>query len=256
MTVTKEKKGRERLTLRDSVDLYALINQWVEDNIDEVEFNEGALPDDLARLLDEVDASVAERVDGFAFKVDEFIGKAATAKATKDRSARREKVYANIIKSMKAYGFAQVQRNNGEPLKGITASLRIQRNGGNASVECSLTPEQLIDATDCRLAVPAIQTHPLARFLSASVTVSLNKELLAAAYETRAEALADEALLIGESDIEALFTDPDDAARAALATPEDTERLLEQMRHVYVTAALATEFPGITCTRGSHLRID
>lgn len=256
MTATKETRSRDRLTLRDSVDLYALINQWVEDNIDEVEFNEGALPDDLARLLDEVDASVAERVDGFAFKVDEFIGKAATAKATKDRAARREKVYANIIKSMKAYGFAQVQRNNGEPLKGITASLRIQRNGGNASVECSLTQEQLLDATDCHLVGPAISEHPLGQFLTATVEVTLNKELLAYHYEARAAVLASEARLIGESDIEAEFTDPDDAARAALATPEEIERLLEQMRRVYVTAALATEFPGITCTRGSHLRID
>src|SRR4051812_17372682 len=112
------KAPKEKLTLRDSVDLLAMLQAAIEEHVDEIELNEGALPDWMAHLLDEVDAALMERVDALAKVIDDFEGFASSAKATKDRAARRQKVWENAIKSMKSYAMLQVQRVGGGFVRG------------------------------------------------------------------------------------------------------------------------------------------
>lgn len=254
MSATKTKAPPTKLTIRDGVDLYALINAYVEEHIDEIELNEGAMPYDLAQLLDEVDAAMMQRVDAFAAKVDEFSGYAATAKATKDRAARREKVWSNVIKSMKHYGLLQVQRNAGEPLKGAAATLRMQRNG-QPSIECALTDDELIFASECSLVGPSIGDHPLGRFIDVTLAVTLDKKALGTAYEARRIELEAEAWLLGESDARQCIADKADQAPDPL-TQDFIDATLAHMRSQYIAESLATEFPGVVVTRGVHLRID
>ncbi|HVX40318.1 MAG TPA: siphovirus Gp157 family protein [Gemmatimonadaceae bacterium] len=256
------KAPREKLTLRDDVDLYLAINRYVEDHIDELELNGGALPDDLAALLDEVDASRAERVDAIAKKIDEFSGNAAAAKATKDRAARREKVWNNTIAAIKGYAKHQVERSGGEPLKGTIATLRLQKNG-QASTEHTYTNEQLLAIADRGVLVTREESargdvpSPLAKYISVERLAKLDTKAIAAAYEARRAELEVEAELIGPSDIaEAAGVDPADVCPLNTVANEIIAERLAAARAKYIAENLAAEFPGVTVTRGYHLRID
>lgn len=257
MSAATKKAPRETLTLRDDVDLYIAINRYVEEHIDEIELNGGALPDDLAALLDEVDASRAERVDAIAKKLDEFSGNAAAAKATKDRAARREKVWNNTIAAIKAYAKHQVERAGGDPLKGTIATLRLQKNG-QASTEHAYTNDDLIALHDLGATLGYAgdegRAHPLLKYIALQRVATLDTRAIAAAYETRRAELEAEAELIGESDIDEevlAAMGPNDPTRAA-----GVADVLAQMRATYIADNLAAEFPGVTVTRGFHLRID
>lgn len=243
---TKAPKMRERLTLRDVTDLLLLVGDYVETHVDELELNGGALPDDLAQLLDEIEAATADRVDAIAAKIDEFVGYATTAKATEDRAARRRRVWENATKALKAYALRQVERHGGTPLKGAAATLRLQRNGA-PSVEVRFTDEQLLD-------LASVETHPLARFLTVQRVAKLDSRALGAAYEARRAELEGEAELIGESDVAGLADDVN-AAEGAVSSGE-LERRVSEARDLYVADHLAAEFPGVACVRGHHLRID
>jgi hypothetical protein len=252
----RQAKPKEKLTLRDATDLSILVSTYIEDHVDEIELNGGALPDDLAKLLDEIDAATAERVDAVVFKIEEFTANAAAAKAIADHATRRRKVHDNAAKALKAYAFYQVQRSGGTRLEGTASVLRIQNNG-QASTECSLTAQQLLAAHDQACGAIDEPEHPLACFITVERVASLDTRTLAAAYEARRAAIEDESLLLAESDM------PDDVRHAFnVAHLIDADRVvavaraLEQMRRDYVADNLANEFPGVTVTRGVHLRID
>lgn len=253
------KAPREKLTLRDTVDLLSLLQGAIEDHVDEIELNEGALPDWLAQLLDEVDAALMERVDALAKVIDDFEGFASSAKATKDRAARRQKVWENAVKSMKAYGMLQVQRIGGGFVKGKSAVLRIHNNSAPATT-VNLTDEQLLEicAIDAsNILVAGYKPHPLSPYLSVTRVVSIDKKALAAAFEARRDELARESELLGETDLPdevqqsiALNDDGDDTRHQHLAGAA-----IDGMRRNYVTTQLESEFPGVSVVRGVHLRI-
>lgn len=256
-------KVKERLTLRDTVDLLSLLQNAIEDHVDEIELNEGALPDWLALMLDEVDAALMERVDALAKVIDDFEGFASSAKATKDRAARRQKVWENTVKSMKAYGMLQVQRVGGGFVRGKSATLRIQNNSA-PSTFVDLANEQLLEICDedarnlLAPAKPDYKAHPLSRFVSVTRVAVVDKKALAVAYEARGDELVRESELLGESDL------PDEAQQSIALNDDGDETRHQQladaaiagMRRNYVTECLASEFPGVSVVRGQHLRID
>jgi hypothetical protein len=235
-----------KLTLRDTTELELLLDQWIEEHIDEVELGGGALPDDLAQLLDEVQASRAERADAIAAKVDRLTGDATAAKATKDRAARRERVATNAMKAIKAYAMREVQRLGGEPIRGTACVLRMQKNGGKPAVEVRFENEQLLAFKDTNTT--------LSRFITIDRVARLDSDAIAVAYLARQTELEQEVELLGESDIPEEALDalgPDDPTRR-----EAIPHVLQLMRSKYIARTLADEFPGVTVTRGFHLRID
>jgi hypothetical protein len=254
----RQAKPKEKLTLRDATDLSILVSTYIEDHVDEIELNGGALPDDLAKLLDEIDAATAERVDAVVFKIEEFTANAAAAKAIADHATRRRKVHDNAAKALKAYAFYQVQRSGGTRLEGTASVLRIQNNG-QASTECSLTPDELLTAHDQACGAIYEPEHPLAKFIKVARVASLDMKALVAAYDARRDELAAEAEFLGEADI----SDEDAIAIADFGanTKGGTEQqavvdVLATMRANYIRHHLAAEFPGVTSVRGQHLRID
>jgi len=258
MTAAAVKPSKPKLTLRDTSDLMLELNRYIDDHVDELELNGGALPDDLARLLDEIDASRGERADAIAFKLDEFTGYATTAKATKDRAARRQKVWDNAITALRAYALREVERLGGAPIKGASAVLRIQINGGAPATECRFDNEQLLAFADASVqtepregGIARYVAHPLAAFITVVRTAVLDKKALGAAYEARRAELERDIALLSESDIPWL-----DGQRPENATPEQVEVILADMRAKYIADNLAAEFPGITVTRGHHLRVE
>lgn len=248
MTTATTKAPAPKLTLKDTTDLELLVDRWIEDHIDEVEINDGALPDDLAQLLDEVQASRAERADAIAFKLDRLAGDVMTAKATKDRAARRERVAANVIKAIKAYAKREVERGGGGPIKGTACVLRIQINGGKPAVDVRFENEQLLAFADSSAPRSAnladvihYQPHPLARFIVVQRVAQVDTDRLALAYAARRDELAlMEAL--------ELSVDGGPESKNDLTVAEQAAIRIDQI--------LAAEFPGITVSRGTHLRVD
>lgn len=248
-------KEKPRLTLRDTTDLFLELDRYLDEHVDEIEMNGGALPDDLAALLDEIALAHKNRVDALAAKLDEFAGLAATAKATKDRAARREKVWTNTAAAIKKYVLHELERLAVDRIIGATAVLRRQINSAPA-VECTLTPEQLMDICDDD------EPHPLVPYLTVKREAVLDRKALAVAYLARREQLEAETPLLDESALTTLewAQVADFGARADGATAHDeaeaVQWILEQKRRAYIADNLAAEFPGITVTRGYHVRID
>jgi hypothetical protein len=255
MTSTLQQAQREpKLTLRDTTDLFLSINRWVEEHVDEVELNAGALPDDLAELLDQVDAAQHERADALAAKLDEFTGYVATARATKDRAARRQRVWENTISAIKAYVLRELDRLGVDRIRGATAVLRAQRNS-QPSVECSVDAADLLLLAD---GTPARPDHArLLPFLTVQRTATIDKKKLAAAYERRCAELEREVQLLGESDIPDEYASRlEELARHGVSRRHAIASLLDEMRRQYIAHALDAEFPFVSCVRGVHLRID
>lgn len=244
-TATKAPKVRETLTLRDTSDLLLLVDAWIEQHIDELELNGGALPDDLAALLDEVQGSRETKGEAIVFKLDQYSGNAASAKATKDRAARREKVWGNTIAALKAYAVREIERAGGEKIKAASATLRLQASP--VSTEVRFDNEQLLAFADAN-------AGPLARFITVTRVATVDKKTLAVAYELRLAEL--------NAEVEAFTFDdlaPDIIEMCGPEDPTGFDRrvdALERMRTDYVANRLASEFPGVSCTRGLHLRID
>ncbi len=239
------KKPRETLTLRDTTDLLIDLNRWIEDHVDELELNGGALPDDLAKLHDEINGSRADRADAIAYKVDEFTGFATTAKAVKDRSARRQKVWENAVAAIKAYALREVERAGGDRIRGAVAVLRIQGNSAPAT-EVRFDNEQLLAFADSSVSVPPIEggvmryePHPLAKYITVERIAHVDRKAIGAAYEARGEELHLEASL----ELSLI----EDGGEREVAAEAWARRVNE---------ILAAEFPGVTVTRGHHLRID
>jgi hypothetical protein len=253
------KTSREKLTLRDATDLLIAVNQWIEDNVDALELSGGALPDDLAAMLDEITAGQMDRVDAIAFKLDELSGYAAGAKATKDRAARRQKVWENSIAAIKLYAYREVERVNGGPhgfIKGKSSTLRIQRNG-QPSTDLMIPKDSersisIVPSHQAALLAAVVSNGPLAKFVTIERVAHLDKKALGAAYEARRAQLEDESSLLVESDI------PESTRQmlGAEPNPEDVAGALADVRARYVFDNLRAEFPGVRCERGQHLRID
>jgi hypothetical protein len=246
------------LTLRDTTDLLIAVNQYIEEHVDEIELNGGALPDDLAALLDEIVAGQMDRVDAIAAKLDELSGYAAGAKATKDRAARRQKVWENAIAAIKNYAFREVSRVNGGPhgfIKGKSSTLRIQRNG-QPSTDLTVPKDgersiTIVPSHQAVLLAAVAANQPMSRFITVERVAHLDKKALGAAYEARRAQLEDESSLLGESDI------PESMRQSlgAEPNPEDVAGVLADLRARYVNDNLRAEFPGVACERGFHVRI-
>jgi hypothetical protein len=225
-----------KLTLRDSTDLMLLVDQWVEDHVDELELNGGALPEDLAAILDEIKAGREERAEAIVWKLDQFAGNSSSAKATKDRAARRQKVWDNATAALKAYALRELEREGGTKIKAPSATLRIQSNS-SPTVDVRFDNEQMLTFIDAG-------AHPLAKYLVVARVVSIDKKALGAAYEAR------RAELIDESQQYDTLIHPDEPGY------EEAWKEVLELRTHHVEQALATEFPGVSCVRGHHLRID
>jgi len=248
MTATaKAPKVREKLTMHEAVDLWRALQLAVEDHVDEIELNGGALPDWMAAMFDEVQLAMADRADALAFVIDEMKGNATAAKATKDRAARRQSVWENVVESVKAYALREVERSGEDRIRGTTSVLRIQKNSAPSTdlwAQADAHQDILLAAYDTAGA--------LSRFITVARIATLDKKALGAAYEARREQLVAETPLLAESDI------PDDV-RARYGEPLSAEQIaaeLERMRVQYIADNLAFEFPGVRCIRGHHLRID
>lgn len=249
-TAARPAKVRDKLTLRDSIDLLLALNAAIEANIDEIELNGGALPDWMAAMLDEINDSLAGRADAIAYVVDQLKGDEVAAKATKDRAARREKVWGNSIAGIKAYALRELERLGENRVQGSASVLRIQRNG---SPSTDLTAP--IETHQSILLAAVDVSGALARFVTVQRIATLDKKALGAAYEARREQLEADTELLALSDIPfdvaATFADPDADVYAKRCAKE-----LERMRAAYIADNLASEFPGVRCERGHHLRID
>ena len=253
-TIPHQTQPEPRLTLRDTTDLFLAINRWVEEHIDELELNGGALPDDLAALLDQVDAAQHERADAIAAKLDEFTGFVATARATKDRAARRQRVWENTISAIKAYVLRELDRLGVDRIRGATAVLRAQRNG-QPSVECHVDGADLLLLADGN---PARPDHErLLPYLAVQRTARIDTKKLAVAFEHRRTELEREVELLGESDIPDQYASRlEELVGHGVSRRHAIASILDEMRAQYIAHALDAEFPFVSCVRGVHLRVD
>ncbi len=91
------------VTLHDRAHSIAILTEWEHEHYDVILANDGALPDELAALLDDAEVEFTQKVTAVRAKIEELDASADAAKATKDRLAQREKVFRNAAKGLKRY---------------------------------------------------------------------------------------------------------------------------------------------------------
>lgn len=102
------------------------VNTWIADHPDELLANGGALPPDLAQLLDAAEGAFEQKAERVALKVRELIVEADAIQAEKDRLAQREKATRHAAESLKKYLKRHMEAVGLATVKGTYATIVIQ----------------------------------------------------------------------------------------------------------------------------------
>lgn len=235
-----------RPTLLDRLEALAFVNAWIDEHHDEILVNDGALPDELAQLLDAAEGDLATKLAAIDVIRRQHRGAEATAKAIAASFTQKARVAANAERgliawakrAMEAFGTLAVKQDG-------VVNARIIANPPKA--EHAYTSDDLLEIVkrrerelrDTPHGVAAQPGHPLLSYIHTQLTATLDTKALLADYEAARDALAETAATLWPME-------PDDDAQL---TGE-----IVAARIGYVQKKLAERFPGVVVTQGTHLR--
>lgn len=102
------------------------IDAWIEESAAEIAANEGALPDELAALLDEAEGAWEEKVERVALYVNSLGATADAIKTEENRLRERRKAHENAAKRLKAYLQGQLELVGREKVSRPLATVALQ----------------------------------------------------------------------------------------------------------------------------------
>lgn len=104
------------------------LDAWIAVNGEEIAANGGALPDEIAQMLDEAHMAFDEKCESVALFVRSVRASAKMCKDEKDRLARKEKAYENAADALESYLLTQMQAAGKELVKRPLATLAITQS--------------------------------------------------------------------------------------------------------------------------------
>lgn len=271
-TKTKE-AAAPRITLADRLRDVEQVETWIDEHGDELLANGGELPPALAALVDVAERGLAEKVEARAAVILHLQDDAKVCQSWEARYRQRRTVLEHAAKGLKEFTKTQLEAAGQLRVETPLGVVRVQDNP-QPSVRHDFDGESLLAIADGAAAGDEAALFPasrLAEFIRVETvrTATLDTKALLAAYQAREQALLTEAegLVAGYDDLsereqEALDVEVSAAAEAAgIAEPDEAfgapylTAAITWARRAYVREMLAAEFPGVTVTRGTHLRI-
>lgn len=264
---TRPAKGKP-VTLLERADALRIIEDWVREHEDEVLMNEGALPDELAALLEQADGDFDTKMERVAIKRRDFQAHEARAKAEKDYYAQRAKMWGNADEALRRYQHTCLSIAGRDRVKTALATVWLQNSP--PAVRHTYQNETLCEIADASLVMPTPPPedgHPLAKYVTVELVAKLDTRAVLADWKARKQELEVEA-----ETVVSLTTDEEEGIRlnleiaaAEMDTPVDEVELASGIREAldeallakradYVAGKLATEFPGITVEQHQHVR--
>lgn len=116
------------LKLYDATDALLDVRVWLEEHSDEIIAASGELPPELAELLDLAEGQLEAKVERVALYVRELIATADAIDSEAKRLAARAKAARNTADGLKGYLKAQLERVGMTSVKGVLATVRIQKS--------------------------------------------------------------------------------------------------------------------------------
>ncbi len=134
------------IKLWEAGDAIEIVRNWIDDHDEEIRANEGAIPDELAELLAQVEGTFKEKAERVALFVRELQATARAVKEEEDRLRDRRKTREAAADRLKRYLEAQMLDHMVPRIEGKLVTLRIQKNP--PAVTHNLTDDDLRSAPE------------------------------------------------------------------------------------------------------------
>ena len=259
-TTTAAPKGKrtpaESVSLRDLTDQLLAVEALVHERADDILANDGELPADLAAALDAVSDQRDDKLRAYAALIRRFGDYADRCKAEAARYTQRRTIWEKTVAGLKRRALEALARYGTTRVD--TADFTIYAQQNPPCVEITLDNDALLTLYDDSVACSQDGSLPaaprLAEFVHVDRVAKVDTRALLAQYETDRAHWA----IVAESEVTVDSLTADEWG--CLSADEDTRRkqvdaLLHHKREAAVAAMMAMEYPGVTITRGSHLRI-
>lgn len=116
------------LRLYEITDQLDVVRDWLYEHDEEIRAAEGAIPDELAALLNEVEGDFKSKAENVALFVRELIANSKAVKEERDRLDAKAKHYERSAESLKAYLKLNMERADIPKVEGKLVSVRLQKN--------------------------------------------------------------------------------------------------------------------------------
>lgn len=134
------------LKLYETVDALQVVREWVYENDEAIRAAEGALPDELAALLESAEIDFKVKTENVALFVRELLANAAAVEAERNRLDARVSHYKKAAESLKGYLKGQMERADIPKVEGRLVTVRLQKNP--PAVKVLATQEELAAMRD------------------------------------------------------------------------------------------------------------
>jgi hypothetical protein len=116
------------LKLYQTVDALNVVREWIYEHDDEIRNAEGALPDELAALLEQAETDLETKAESVALFVRELYSNAKAVRDERDRLDARVRHYERAAESLKDYLKFQLERSGIAKVEGKLATVRLQKS--------------------------------------------------------------------------------------------------------------------------------
>jgi hypothetical protein len=130
------------LKLYEAADAIAAVREWVYENDELIRASEGALPDELAALLEIAEGDFKSKAENVGLFIRELVSSAKAVKEERDRLDGRMKHYERAAEGLKAYLKFQMERSDIPKVEGKLVTVRLQKNPPAVHAE-SVTQEDM-----------------------------------------------------------------------------------------------------------------
>ena len=146
------------LRLYEATDALDTVREWLLEHDDEIRASEGALPDELAALLEEAEGTFREKAERVALFIRELLANAEAVKAEEARLCARRKHYEKSAEGLKAYLLFQMQAAEIPKIEGKLITLRVQKSP--PSVKVLIEQEKLAEMRESPETMLYVETVP------------------------------------------------------------------------------------------------
>lgn len=129
------------LKLYETADAIAVVREWVYEHDDLIRNSEGALPDELAALLETAEGDFKAKAENVGLFIRELVSSSKAVKDERDRLDARAKHYDRAAEGLKAYLKCQMERSGIPKVEGKLVTVRLQKNA--PAVKCLLSQDDL-----------------------------------------------------------------------------------------------------------------
>lgn len=116
------------LHLYEITDALNVVREWIYENDEAIRAAEGALPDELAELLNGAELDFKAKAENVALFIRELVSNAKAVKEERDRLDARAKHYERAAESLRTYLKFQMQLADIPKVDGKLVTVRLQKS--------------------------------------------------------------------------------------------------------------------------------